>query len=155
MALTSTTTFDIVNQTQTITFYQSATLIDQLVYSSNQVTFETISSFSLSKSDFALYMKYLGIYYNLLIVNFPVITTLFPLSWPSNGTSFTIHQTYPPLKIVYTQVSVGATALNVSYLPLAITTTFSSRGTPVAISMQEWASGFDLLNQFATQVAAN
>jgi hypothetical protein len=37
MALTSTTLVDVVNSTQTITFYESAVQVDQIVYANNQI----------------------------------------------------------------------------------------------------------------------
>lgn len=155
MALTSSTTFDIADQTQSITFYESSTQVDQISYSASQITYSAISLYSLSKADFAMYILYLRLFYNLLNLNFPSIVSYLYTAWPNPGTSFSISQTTPPLRIVYNQVSVGTTVQNISYLPVASVATFTARASPVTISCQEWATGFDLMSQFSTQVATN
>ena len=72
MALTSQTTVDIVGQTQTISFYESATLVDQITFSSGTFIFQAISSFNLSKNDLSLYWQFLNIFQLLAITNFNI-----------------------------------------------------------------------------------
>jgi hypothetical protein len=58
MALSATTVFDIVDQTQSITF-NNPTMVDQISFANNQLTFAEISTFTLTQSDMLLYVKYL------------------------------------------------------------------------------------------------
>lgn len=154
MALTSTTTFDIVGGTQSIIF-SNPSAVDQISFSSNQVTFAISSTYSLSKSDFALYYKYLSVFNLLLARNFPSIGLSVNTSWPSPGTSFSITQTNPPPRIVYNQASLGTTVINISYLPVASAATFATRSSPVTISTQEYLSFINVISEFSNQVALN
>ena len=72
MAITATTTLDIVGQTQTITF-NNPSQIDQFVYSGGQITHKASSTFNLAKSDVLLYFQFLNAFNNVLILNFPTV----------------------------------------------------------------------------------
>ena len=151
MALTSQTVFDIVSQTQTITFYEGVTQVDQISYASNTVKFANSTSFTLSKSDFALYFNYINIFFNSLFSNFPSIFTsnLWPLS------SFQIAETNVGVKkITYTQTSLGNSVYTINYLPLTTSAGFATRST-IGITTQEFVMCLNMLAQYASQVSLN
>lgn len=154
MALTSTTIFDIVGQTQTITFYESSSQVDQIVFSANQITFETAASYNLVKSDYLLYFKYLNAYFSALFINFPSVSA------SSNGI-------FPLCTFSLTETSVGVTHINylqntgstlvlgINYVPVATSAAFTARSAPVTISMQEFFMTINMLSQYTNQVSLN
>jgi hypothetical protein len=153
MALTSTTLFDIVGQTQSITFNNPGQ-VDQITYASNQVTFQTISTFNLSKSDLQLYIKYLIAFNNLLIFNFPAVSAAYTLPWPISD--FHIFETNSGVqKIDYVQTSLGTQVININYLPLATSASFAARVSPVTVTVQEFLMCVYMLTQYSVQVGLN
>jgi hypothetical protein len=154
MALTAVTTLDVIGQTQTITF-NNPTQVDQITFASGAITWQSTAGYSLVKSDYALFQKYIQVFNSLLFPNFPTVCSSVFSPWPIPGTEFLINSTTPPNRIIYTQNSSGTQVLNASYLPVATVVTIAARAAPVTITLQEWFSSVDVLNQFAAQVAAN
>jgi hypothetical protein len=153
MALTSTTVFDVVGGTQTISFYESATLVDQITYSSNAINFSSISSFSLSQSDTLLYFKYLNAFFTLLGLNFPVIYLSGNLSWPV--CEFDITQSSSgAFHIYYTQNSVSQSVYEINYVPLAQAASFSARSA-ITITLQEFFMTINMISQYSNQISLN
>lgn len=152
MALTSTTTLDDQNQTGTISFYQSATLVDQITFSSNQVTFATISSFNLSKSDVLLYYKLLVSFFVQMQTNFGINSSadgIFPLC------NFQLQETSVGVThIYYNQSSQGNTVYASNYVPVAVSASYSARSA-VTISVQEFILAIYLKGQWTNQVSLN
>ena len=153
MALTSTTTFDIAGQTQTITF-NNPSQVDQITFSSNQITFSSESSFNLVKSDILLYNKYLQAFNNLLLINFPSISSSIGLAWPLCVFDFT-ESNIGVQRLIYNQTTSGTTVININYLPIATSAAFSARPSPVTITLQEFFMFVFMMNQFAQQVNLN
>jgi len=152
MALTAQTIFDIDAGTQSITFSNPAA-IDTISYSSNTLTFGTTSDFTLSKSDFALYNKYLQAFNSLLIFNFPKIASFFNGAFPPS--LFAIYS--PDLTYFeYIQSSNNNVVYQTIYTPPDSSTAidFPAR-IAVTISLQEFELGVALFSQFANQVALN
>lgn len=153
MALTSTTTFDITGQTQSIIFFNPSQ-VDQISFGSNQITLATISSYNLVKSDMLLYFKYLNAFNNLLLINFPTLSSsisgIFPLC------NFQLNETNTGVeKIVYNQTSTSNTVININYVPIAASAAFTARASPVVITMQEFFMMILMMNQFTNQVSLN
>lgn len=153
MALTSTTTFDLIGQTQTITFFNPSQ-VDQIIFSSNQITFENSSAYNLTKSDLLLYLKYLIIYNNLLIANFPIMLSSYNSAWPLSVFDIT-KSDVGTTKIIYNQTSLGTTVLNIDYVPIASAASFVARVSPITITPQEFLMTINMLNQFSNQVTLN
>ena len=154
MALTSTTTLDVVNQVQQITFYESNVQVDQITFQSNVLTFASISTFNLSKSDFLLYFQYLNTFFNLLTVNFPAIQPQANLDWPL--CQFDVTETNTGLlKIIYTQNSLSNNVYTIDYVPLAVACSFTARSSPINITVQEFFMMINMLTQFTNQVKLN
>lgn len=59
MALQSVLFFDIVAQTQTLTFILNKVHLDQLIFSKDEVTLAETPGFALPKNDFILYNNFL------------------------------------------------------------------------------------------------
>lgn len=154
MALTSTTSLDLVAQTCTISFYQGASLLDQITFSSDLVTYEAISSYNLSKSDMALCIKFLNVYLLLIYTNFPLTGQSINLAWPLCKFDITL-STSGVEHITYTQSSQGNTFLTINYVPIASAASFSARVSPVTISIQEFINGVNFQNAFFNQVSLN
>lgn len=153
MALTSILTQDLVNQTQTIQFFQSSTLIDQITFSSNSFTFASTSTFNLNKSDFALYIQFFNAYYNLLLLNFPNMKNFFYNPTPLS--LFEFSQTNVGVtKLTYTQTSLGSGIYTINYLPSISSVGFAAR-TQTTISIQEIYILNLILQVYANQVAVN
>lgn len=153
MALTSTTTFDIIGQTQTLTFNNPGQ-VDQVSFTSNAITFAAESQYTLAKIDVLLYFQYLNSFNNLLLLNFPSISSSIGQIWPLS--KFDISTTSQGVKkIEYTQTTAGTTVLDISYLPIATSASFAARGSPVTISLQEYFMTILMMNQFTTQVSLN
>lgn len=154
MAITSTTTLDLAGQTATISFYQGITLLDQITFSSNAITYAAISTYNLSKSDMALYFNFVNAFLSLLYTNFPVVGLSQKLIWPlcvfdiTESNSGVVH-------IIYTQASQGNTFLVINYVPIASSGSFSTRASPVTISLQEFIMGINVKTQYFNQVSLN
>lgn len=153
MALTSTTTFDLIGQTQMIQFNNSG-VVDQISYGNGQVTFAEISGFNLSKSDLILYNQYLQVFNTLLLVNFPLVAQNIGQVWPL--CNFQISETTSGVThIVYNQTSQGNTVENINYVPIAASEGFTARGAPITIMIQEYFMFVLMMGQFAQQVNLN
>lgn len=154
MALTSTTSLDVVSQISTISFYQGVSIVDQITFSSNTVTYQSISSYNLSKSDMDLYIKFLNVYLLLIYTNFPAAGQSINLAWPLCKFDITLSSSGVE-HITYTQASQGNTFLTINYVPIASAASFSARVSPVTISIQEFISGVNFNNLFFNQVSLN
>jgi hypothetical protein len=152
MALTAVTVFDIIGATQTITF-NNPSQVDQITFSSNSITFQTSSTYSLQKSDFLLYFQYLDVFNNLLFSNFPTIAKSVNIAWPDS--TYSITESGTPNRIIYDQTSIGTDFLNINYLPIATEATFATRSSPVTITLQEFFMTVYMLRQFTIQVGLN
>ena len=154
MAITSTTTVDIVGQTQTIQFYSGVTILDQFTYSGGQIVHAASTTYSLSKSDLLLYFQFLNAFNNLLIINFPTVNSniggFFPLC------QFDLSETNVGVKrVIYNQTSAGTTVLNINYVAIAVAGAFATIGSPVTITLQEWFFMIIMMYQFNNQVLLN
>jgi hypothetical protein len=150
MALTHTTVVDIVNATQTMSFYESATLVDQIQYSAAGITFSSISSFNLSQSDLLLYLKHMATFYTNLGINFPAIYLSANLTWPV--CEFDITQSNSGvLKIDYTQTSLSASVYLINYVVLAASASFSARSA-ITITLQEFFMTINMMAQYNSQI---
>ena len=152
MGLTATTTFDLVDQTQTITF-NNPTMIDQITFSNNQFTFETTSGFNLSKSDSLLYNQYLQVFFNLLNTNFPALVNLYKNALPLCQFDIT-ESNVGIFKIIYTQNSQSNNVYTINYLPLEFQAGFAAR-TSITISPQEFYTLCLFLSVFSNQIYQN
>jgi hypothetical protein len=153
MALTSQTTLDLAGQTATLSYYQGASLIDQITFANNAITYQTISTYNLSKSDMALYYKFLNAFYQILNFNFPIVSQSLNLVWPLCQFDIT-ESTSGVTHIIYTQASQGTSFLVINYVPIAAAGSFSSR-TATTISLQEFIFGVTIKLNFFNQVALN
>lgn len=153
MALTSTTSFDIVGQTQTLTFNNPGQ-IDQVSFANNQITFQAETQYSLAKSDMILWFKYLNAFNNLLLINFPSISSSIGQIFPLCVFSI-VENNIGVKKITYDQQISGTEVLNIVYVPLAAAASVATRASPVTISLQEWFMTVLMMNQFTQQVALN
>ena len=153
MALTSTTTFDIVGHTQTLTFNNPGE-VDKISYANGQITFASESSFNLAKSDVFLYNKYLQAFTNLLLINFPSISSSIGQIWPICIFDITISYA-GVMHIIYNQQTAGTTVMNINYVSIANSAGFAARGAPVTISIQELFMFVFMMNQYAQQVNLN
>jgi hypothetical protein len=153
MALTSTTVVDLIGGTQTITF-SDPDQVDQITFSNNQITFQSSSTYNLSKTDLLLYFQYLLVFNTLLQRNFPSFNASVNQPWPL--CSFSISETNVGVKkIIYDQTSTGTTVLHINYVPIAQAASFATRSSPVTISLQEYLSTIDLLQIYAIQINLN
>lgn len=153
MALTSTTTLDIIGQTAALTF-SNPEQVDQISFANNQITFSSISQFNLAKVDMLLYFQFMNVFNNLLILNFPTLAQSIGLIFPLS--SFDLSTTNIGVKkIIYTQSSAGTNVFVSTYLPIASSAAIAARGSPVTISMQEWFFMIVCMSQFTTQVNLN
>src|ERR1700683_5214296 len=146
MALTAQTTLDIVNSNQQISFYSSSVLVDQIIYSNNQLTFATIAQYNLSKSDFLLFYQYLNVYFLALQTNFAVVNSSLQNIWPLCQFDIT-ENNIGTTKLIYTQASSGTNVLVVNYVPIAMAASISARASPVVISVQEFFMTMNMLTQ--------
>jgi hypothetical protein len=154
MAITQTVSLDIVGQTSTISFYVSASLVDQISFGSNQITFTAISTFNLSKSDLLLYIQYKIAWLNSLFLNFPEINQFVGQAFPVSN--FQISNTFAGVThITYNETSSGVTAVNINYVPTASSGAFTARASPVTITMQEFFMNIYMLQQYQVQVQDN
>ena len=154
MALTSVASFDVVNQTQTITFFESSTQVDEITYSAGSITFANISGFNLSKSDCLLYFQYLNAYFNSLLINFPSISLSQNGKWPLS--QFDITQSSQGVThIIYTQTSQGNVVYTTNYVPVALSASYIARSNPVTITLQEFYMTINVMTAFTNQISLN
>lgn len=153
MALTNQTTFNVTGGTQSAVFSDPGQ-IDQISFANNQITYSAISSYNLSKSDLLLYLQYLNTFNNLLLVNFPSVSTVLNSIWPL--CSFDITESSAGVThLYYTQTSQGVQAQEINYVPVAGSASIAARANPVVISLQEFAMSILMYNQYAIQVGLN
>lgn len=154
MALTAVTTLDIVGKTSTISFYQGASLVDQITFGSNAITYQAISSFNLSKSDMALYNAFQNVFLLSLYTNFPTFAQNSNLIF--SNSVFNITKSFAGVThLTYTQSSNGTTFLTTNYIPVAVAASFLTRASPVTISLQEFIFGVQMQVQYFNQVSLN
>ena len=153
MALTSTTTFDVIGNTSTITFLNPSQ-VDQITYAGGAITYQAASSYTLAKSDFLLYFQYLNAFYNQLFINFPQIASSVNTIWPLSVFDISLTNVGTK-KLTYTQSFSGTTVLQINYLPLTVSAGFVTRPSPVTISLQEFFQNVYMLTQYTTQVSLN
>jgi hypothetical protein len=152
MALTSTTTFDLVGQTQTIVF-NNPSHIDEIDFGSNQITWDSQSGFNLARSDLILYLQFLNVYANLLVTNFPSVQNSRGVAFPL--CLFTLSETFAGVThINFIQSSQGNAVNTINYLPSITSASFASRSS-VTISLQEFFFSVQMLNQYAIQIGLN
>lgn len=153
MALTSTTTIDLVGQTQVLNYYEGVTLTDTITYSSNSITFSSTSGFTLSKSDTILYNTFFQAFFTLLVLNFPIVSKSNGLAFPL--CNFQISETSAGVThINYNQTSLGSTVYGINYVPIASSAAFSARST-ITISLQELFMLQVMFTQYINQVGLN
>lgn len=153
MALTSTTTFDILGNTQILTFFNPSQ-VDQITYANNQITFAASTGYTLSKTDLLLYFQYLIVFNNLLNFNFPNISQSINSPWPL--CQFDISETNVGVKkIIYTQNTNSTNVITINYLPIASSGAFLTRASPVTITLQEYISMIDYMTLYKIQVNLN
>ena len=150
MTLTASTTFDISDQTQSIIF-SNPSMVDQISYSSNQITFSEISSFTLTASDMNLYVIYLQNFYKLLLLNFPSINQSLSLPWPLCEFDITSSNT-GIAKLTYTQNSLGTNVYTINYLPAESSAGFAARSAPVVTTLQEFLWTVPMIIQYNNQI---
>lgn len=153
MALTSITTLDIAGQMASLTF-SNPSQVDKISFTSNQITFDTISQFNLVKADAILYFQFMNVFNNLLLLNFPTLAQSIGLIFPLSSFDISITNVGTK-KIIYTQSTTGTNVLVSTYLPIASATAISARAAPVTISMQEWFFTIVCMSQFTQQVNLN
>lgn len=153
MVLNSTTTFDIVGNTSTITFL-NPTQIDQITYVGGNITFQTTAGYTLAKGDYLLFYQYLLAFYNQLFLNFPSISANVNTAWPLSVFNITISNVGVQ-KISYTQSSVGTQVIQINYLLLTKSAGIVSRPSPVTISLQEFFQTVYMLTQYTNQISLN
>ena len=122
------------------------------MYSNNQITFENIAGYTLSKSDFALWFQYLLAYSLLLTKNFPITNISIGLTFPLCEFQTTITN-QGTKSLGYLQQTSGTDVLKITYLPIATSAAFEVRASPMTISMQEFFMTMLILPQYANQVA--
>lgn len=150
MALSANTILNIPGNTQTITFNNPGA-IDEYDFGSNTITLKAISSYTLSKTDFELYVGYLIIYYNALLTNFPNINSSFSIAIPASEFDFKVGST----RITYDQHSGAADAYNFTYLFSNTTVTVAARASDVNITLQEFFTMIINMRILQTQVSLN
>lgn len=153
MAVTSTTTFDVIGNTSTITFFDPLQ-IEQITYSGGQITFQTTPGYTLSKSDYLLLFQYLNAYYNQLFINFPSIAASVNTGWPLSVFDITFSNVGVK-KLSYTQSSTGTQVIQINYLPFTTSAGIVARASPVTITMQEFFQCVYMLVQYTNQVSLN
>lgn len=151
MALVQVVTIETLAGTASLTLGNPAQ-VDRLDFASNQIVFASSSSFSLSKSDTLLYIKYLTLFNNILLLNFPTIGQFVNLPLPACSFDVSI-TTGPNRKTDYAQKSGNSTVLNIDYNTNTGLSTFSSRHPSVTISMQEFYMMVYIFNQYSNQVS--
>jgi hypothetical protein len=154
MALTSTILLDLPNQTQTLTFFQGPTQLDQITFSNNSITMGSTIGFDLSKSDCLLYNSLFQTWVTALELNFPNVFKSVNSKWPQSLFSVNIVSITGLLRVLYTQTSLGNSIYATDYLIIAQTVIYAARAQ-IAISLQEFFMMQLMLQQFTNQVSLN
>ena len=154
MALTSTILLDLPNQTQTLTFFEGATQIDQITFSNNSITMGATSGFDLSKSDCLLYNSLFQTWVTAFELNFPAVFKSNNLQWPQSIFTINIVEITGLLRVLYTQTSLGNSIYATDYLIVAQEVIYAARSL-ITISLQEFFMMQLMLQQFTNQVALN
>lgn len=128
--------------------------VDQVSFGGNAITFAACSQFNLSKSDTVLYIKYLEAFSANLLINFPAIAGFINTSWPICNFQTSITSA-GVTHINYIQSSGASTVLDINYVPIAASSGFSARVSPVVITLQEFFMMCYILSQYAVQVELN
>jgi len=150
MALQSVLFFDIVAQTQTLTFILNKVHLDQLIFSKDEVTLAETPGFALPKNDFILYNNFLLTFQNAINVNFPELPNA--NNTPLPFSTFNIQLENKGLKnIYYNQTSQGNIVYNTDYIPEAKNTSFVARKR-ITITMQEFFLMCAMHNTYTQQV---
>jgi hypothetical protein len=153
MALQQVIAFDSLPQTNSITF-NNPSQVDQVVYSGGNITFQTCSSYNLSKSDLILYCQYLNAFNNNLFLNFPSLASYVNTAFPTS--SFQLSTTFAGVKhINYVQTSGSNTVLSINYVPIAMSGSVAARSSPVNITYQEFFMMLYMISQYSNQVSVN
>jgi hypothetical protein len=152
MALTSTLSLDLVGQVSTLSFYQGASMVDQITYSNNSITYQAITTYNLSQGDLALYFAFLNAFLSSLYSNFPIVSGSANLIWPLSQFDITILSS-GVTHLEYTQSSQGNSFLFINFVSAASSGSFSTRLSPVTITNQEFINGISFQKQFFNQVA--
>lgn len=150
MALTAITVLNIPGTTQTIVF-NNPTLVDEIDFGSNQITFKAISSYNLSRSDFLLWYNYLSIYSTALLLNFPSLNTTVFQSIPQSEYDLKMGAT----RLTFDYHSGATDVLNLTYILSNTTMTFGARASDVTVTIQEFALLIYILKQYNQQVSFN
>ena len=152
MTLTSTTTFDLIGQTQTIIF-NNPSQIDQITFANNQITWGSTAGYNLSKSDLLLFLQFKNLYSNLLIANFPLVRASLNAILPVS--TFQLNETFAGVTHIYfIQSSLGNPVNTFNYLPSVTSASVAAR-SQITISLQEFFWCVQMSNQYATQVGLN
>lgn len=154
MALTSTILLDLPNQTQTLTFFQGVTQLDQITFSNNSITMGSTPGFDLSKSDCLLYNSLFQTWVTALELNFPAVFKSVNSQWPQSIFSVNIVDITGLLRVLFTQTSLGNSIYATDYLIVAQTVIYAARST-ITITLQEFFMMQLMLQQFTNQVALN
>lgn len=152
MSLQGVITQDIPNATQSISFV-NPTVLDSITYSSVGLTYPVAGSYTLSQTDFNLWITYKTQFYTSLFVSFPNIS-LNNLKEVSAAQIRLLSTTGPNL-YTYNQTTTGAYNLvyNITFDRNAKTVSFQARTAGVTITAQEYLMAYPILMQFANQVA--
>ena len=153
MALTSTTTFDIANQTQTINFYSSSVLVDSISYSAGVLNYANVAQFNLSKSDIILYFQYLNIFNNTLLVNFPSLNASLIQALPLCQFDF-LENSIGTKKLIYTQNSQGNSIYTITYVVVGSSASFAARSA-LSTTIQEFLASLNFFGVFVNQITLN
>lgn len=153
MSLQANVLLDIPDLTQTLTYTVSNVMVDQITFSNNQITFASISSFNLAKSDLAIYSSTLNTFLNALIFNFPTVQNSRGLSLPVSTFEMQL-ATVGIEHIYYIQSSQGNSIYNTNYVPLAQSASFSARSS-IVVTLQEFFLSVQMQQIYAQQVSFN
>jgi hypothetical protein len=145
---------DIPNKTQTLTFFQGVTQVDQITFSNNAITMGATSGFDLSKTDCLLYNSLLQTWINALELNFPSVFISTNKIWPQSLFSVNIVSITGLLRVLYTQTSLGNSIYATDYLIVAQTVIYAARAQTI-ITLQEFFMMQIMIQQFTNQVALN
>jgi len=152
MALQGEIFVDLPNQTQTISF-QNPNILDSITYSSGVIQYPVTNTFTLSQSDFALFILYKTQFYQSLISNFPVVGLSFQAE--VLAAQIRLLSTLGPNLFTFNQTTTGSYNLvyNMTFDRNAKTVGFQARTNQISITLQEYLMAFPVLMQYANQVA--
>ena len=150
MTLTTTYTQNIVDLTQSISIY-NPDIIDSVFYNSEIIIYPYSEVYSLSKSDFALWIAAKNLFYVSMFQNFPDVSRFFNQPLPTceiklyNPTSNVIN---------FYQVSSDSNLIyNINYKKDTQVVLFDTRPAEIKITMQEYLIAYEFLSIFGRQVS--